>query len=295
MNNTELLVSQLPAMNDYLHATSVYWKASRHPENIHEILTIGKQTQEEFSLRERALLVGTTAITLVQQLPLNEMLVGLGVGATLKATGGNVPASIAVAGAITGTAELSSGIGMAHCLDKFRPAVDIMSDRYIDKKKIAEKAEKREAQGKKPSTELGRTYAAASIVLTSGATIYEDLRDRSRTIEDNLRTAKIASAMVVANYCAVSAIVVGGAGAAESMGVEGSLDTLQTVISNPMIMGAIVGGVFAIAKLKERRSIVKELNKTIPKKSSFKVRVYNVFGKKQEITDVVIQSTEEAV
>jgi uncharacterized membrane protein len=47
-------------------------------------MTVGKQTQESFTLKERALLVGTTAITMVQQLPLNEMLVGINVCASTK-------------------------------------------------------------------------------------------------------------------------------------------------------------------------------------------------------------------
>jgi hypothetical protein len=258
MSNVDYMVSQIPFMGEYTQAGLAYWNASRHPENIRDIREEVKASAELLSLKDKVMLAGTTAITLAQQLPVNEMLVGMGVGVALEQTGGSIPAAIATAAVITGTAELSSGVGVAHSVEKFRPAMDTLSDRYIDQKKVEEKRVKYEESGKKPMGDLLRTYTAASIVLTSGATLYESLRDRSRTLKDNLRTAKIASAMVVANYCAVTGVVVGVAGVSESIGVDDATEKLAEGVSNPLLMGLFVGAVMVAAKLREHRKLVKQ-------------------------------------
>lgn len=259
MSVSQLLISQAPVWQEYIEATRVQWASSRHPENVQETLEVARQTTEGLDRRDKVVLYGSLALTAAQQSFLNEMAVGLGVGAVLAATDGNIPAAIATTAVITGSAELASSAGIAHSLDKQRPAIDIVSDRYIDKEKITEKAQQRAEKGKKPSRELGRIYLAASVVLASGATIYEDLRDRTRTLRDNMRTAKIASAMVVGNYCATTAIVTGAAKGLDKAGVEGSMDALVNVTRNPILMASVVGGLFGILKIKERRETAKRL------------------------------------
>ncbi len=260
MNSAEILVSQAPIAGDYLHAVNVWWSASRHPENVADILDAGKESARELSSQDKAILLGTTGITGFQQLPTNEMLVGVAAGATMAATGGNILAAAAVSGGVTATSELLSGLGVAYCAEKLRPAMDVISNRYINKQKIQEQEAKREARGKSSAGDIARIYAIASLVLTSGTVLYENLRNRERTPRDNLRTVAIAAGGVTLNYTVSAAVVLGAARGVEWAGVDNATEVITDVISNPLTMGAVVGSIFGIVKWKERRAILKKIS-----------------------------------
>lgn len=251
---SELLVSQLPMINDYAESARAYFSSSRHPDNMSDIAEASRQSTSELSRWDKAKLIGTTAITFFQQGPFNEIAVGMGVGAALNVTDGNTLAALGAATAITGTAELASSHGMAFALDKLRPAADILGSRYIKQQTPEQIAES------KKQAELARIYGEVWIGLSSGATLYEDLRVGGRTPEQNKRTANIASAMVVGNYVAVTGITVGVAKGVEHIfGVEGVTDRLADIIQNPILFGGALGALFGGFKLKERRDTLKRI------------------------------------
>lgn len=247
---SEAITSQMPMMYEYLEGARVYWQNSRHPQNVSDIMGAARESVEDFTLRDKAILAGATALELFQLSPGNEVLLTTVGGNVLHETGNVLPASLAV-GATTGTLELAIGLGVAYGLDKFRPAVQVLGERYV--KKPEENQD--EATTKQKVGSAASLYGVAFLGGAAGATIYRDLKEQGKPLKENAKTAAAAAGLLAVSNTLIATVLTGTARITEAAGVDNATDTFANAIRNPLVPATVVGLAFAGVKLKEYRNV----------------------------------------
>lgn len=282
MSQIDFIASQIPQIPDMIESVRTYWRCSRHPDNLRDIIESAKSediTPSE-KLRARA---GAAAIALAGG-PLNEALLTIGVGNTLQATHNIVPAVAAVA-PITGSMELASGIGVAYIAERFPSAVNIIKERYINKKDNEEEAPSPNNRVVSPSSgkQIARTLGIVGLTGTgsAGATLDYELHDKIE--EDghkrNKRVAKIASGMLVGINMAYVGAILGTTKGVEKVGVSGATETVANITRNPLIVGGAI--IAAIIGKKEYDIIKFKLKRTDETKTAQSVDGANASGVKR--------------
>lgn len=252
----DILASQLPMAQDYLEVTRTQWNASRHKENVRDV--VGAINDEDVSRFQKLGAIACLMPIVWALGPGNEMTLASGVGFVLDKTD-SVNAAIATTPAITTPLEAGAGLGMAYVISKFPKATDVIRERYI------KKLDKREAidsnsdsegvtdtmDEPKKSRKFFRTLGIVSLTGTgaTGASIDTSLHDSNPIGRHNRtkRTVILAAGMLgIINTGYVAAILGATKGVDKLSDSQTATNSVVSFISNPAYVGtALVGGVLA--------------------------------------------------
>lgn len=240
----ELIASQAAFTQDYIRVANSLWENSRHPENFKDV---AESINNENISRRHKLGAFACLVPMAWALgPGNEATLGYVAGKTLEGAGGKMIPSVIAVSATTASMELMAGLGTSNILNKFSGATDVLRSRYVTKS--SDNNIEKPASGK--LRKLARTFGIVALTGTgsTGASLDHSLRDSDIEGRHNRtkRTAVVAAGMLAVINAGYSSAILGISKSVESVGMDNASDSIAGAISNPLLVGGIIGGAFAI-------------------------------------------------
>ncbi len=278
----EMLVANQSLLPELSNATSRYWQASSHPQNIEEIKNSAIETFRD----KPALLAGFAGLLTLEALelsPLNEtILVDVARDHFVATNREDIFGAAARVGAITMAVETTIGLGFALYLHKAKDTVRIVHNRYLKKAEDNEDESNNREHGlpvleemlpknnlfhktkeevnkvTKPAAGAGKIVGLALLTGAGGATIIDNVADEDPTLKKSVKYAVLSAGSIAMYDMAIASGIM--------IGTKSNIPILKEVcevfidvVKNPRVVFLALTGALGLSRLKEYRKTYKKL------------------------------------
>ncbi len=275
MIEAELLVSNIPALPEIQEAARVQWNASHHSQNFHDTKERAKEVFMSSSLLTKALTVpfgiGLIAAEGYELSWKNENRLADIATERFMASGGEALADPARGvAAFTGKLEIAIGVGAVIALHKYKPAMDVIRQRYFseyEEEPVREEGDEVQATAIEDESDLqqkrsalksfakvGKLWGLAVGTGAFGVTTLEDAAREEYSLPKNIGAATAAAGILAVNNAALAGGILWGI-KTNTPFVSDGLRNLAEWLKTPVFVGGILGGGMAWKAHKERRRI----------------------------------------